>query len=136
MATINGAEILGFGDRIGRIEKGRVADIVLIDLDRIFDPYISPHQDLFDILMYRAKGSDVNTVIVNGEIVMRDRKILKVSKKDLSQRIRKESSREWTPQEKAFREAVQQLRRYLCDYYKDWYKEIALDPYYIFNSKI
>ena len=136
MATTNGAEILGFGDRIGRIEQGRVADIVLIDLDRIFDPYISPHQDLFDILMYRAKGSDVNTVIINGEIVMQDRKILKVSKKDLSQRIRKESSREWTPKEKAFREAVHQFRRYLCDYYKDWYKEIALDPYYIFNSKI
>lgn len=136
MATLNGAEMLGFGDQMGRLEKGRMADIVLIDLDRIFNPYIDPRQDIFDIFMYRAKGSDVNTVMINGEVVMKDRKILKINKKELSQKIREEASRGRTAQEKAFQEAVHTLRGYLCDYYKDWYEEIAMEPYYIFNSKI
>lgn len=136
MATVNGAEMLGFGDQIGRLEKGRRADIVLIDLDRILELYVDPRQDLFNVFLYRAKGSDVNTVMINGEVVMKDRKILKIEKKELSQRIREEASRERTAQEKAFQGAVRKLRGYLCEYYKDWYKEIALEPYYLFNSKI
>ncbi|MBM4324451.1 MAG: amidohydrolase family protein, partial [Deltaproteobacteria bacterium] len=135
MATVNGAEMLGFGDQIGRLEKGRRADIVSIDLDRILEPYIDPRQDLFDVFLYRAKGSDVKTVMIDGEIAMKDRKFLRIDKKGLSQRIKEEASREWTPHEKAFREAVRKLRKYLCDYYKDWYKESAFDPYYFFNSK-
>jgi cytosine/adenosine deaminase-related metal-dependent hydrolase len=136
MATVNGAEMLGFGDQIGRLEKGRRADIVLINLDRILQPYVDPRQDLFDVFLYRAKGSDVNTVIINGEVVMKDREILKIEKRELSQRIKEEGSRERTVEEKAFQEAVRKLRGYLSEYYKDWYQEIALEPYYIFNSKI
>jgi len=135
MATVNGAGMLGFGDQIGRLEKGRRADIVLIDLDRILQPYVDPRQDLFDVSLYRAKGSDVNTVMIDGDIVMRNRKLLPIDKKGLSQRIGEQASREWTPQEKAFREAVQTLREYLRTYYEKWYKEMRFDPYYLFNSK-
>lgn len=73
--------------------------------------------------------------MINGEVVMKDREILKIEKRKLSQKIREESSRERTVQEKAFQEAVRKLRGYLCEYYRDWYKEIALEPYYLFNSK-
>jgi len=135
MATVNGAEILGFGDEAGRLEKGRLADIVILDLDRIFEPYIDSKQDLFDVFLYRAKGSDVNTVLINGELVMREKELLKVDKKNLSRRIREEASREWTLQEKAFREATEKLRIHLRDYYKDWYRTVELEPYYIFNSR-
>jgi 5-methylthioadenosine/S-adenosylhomocysteine deaminase len=136
MATVNGAEMLGFGDQIGKLEKGKKADIVLIDLHRIFDPHINPQQNIFDILLYRAKGTDVNTVLINGEVIMKEREILKINKKELSKKIWEEASREKTAQEKTFQDAVGELRKYLCNYYRYWYKEIGLEPYYIFNSKI
>lgn len=136
MATVNGAEMLGFGNQIGKLEKGKKADIVLIDLKRIFDPHINPQQDIFDVFLYRAKGTDVNTVIINGEVVMRERKIVKINKKGLSKKIREEASREKTDHEKIFQDIIKELRKYLCNYYRDWYKELIFEPYYIFNSKI
>ena len=135
MATVNGAEMLGFGNQIGKLEKGRKADIVLIDLHRISDPYIHPQQNIFDILLYRAKGTDVNTVLINGEIVMKERKILKINKKELSKKIREEASRDETLQEKIFQNTIDELRKQLCNYYRDWYKELVFEPFYIFNSK-
>jgi 5-methylthioadenosine/S-adenosylhomocysteine deaminase len=72
MATIDGARALGLSDRIGSIEPGKKADLIVIDTRR---PHLVPMYHPASQLVYAAKGSDVNTVIINGRVVMEDGRI-------------------------------------------------------------
>ncbi|HST19613.1 MAG TPA: 5'-deoxyadenosine deaminase [Blastocatellia bacterium] len=69
MATISGAHALGLGDEIGSIESGKRADLALINLDH---PHTTPRPDLVSTIVYAAQTSDVETVIIDGRVVMRD----------------------------------------------------------------
>ncbi|MFH1789246.1 MAG: amidohydrolase [Candidatus Altiarchaeota archaeon] len=70
MATSQGAAALKIN--AGRIEEGRLADILLIDLDR---PELTPHYNLASDLVYAANGSCVDTMICDGKILMQERKV-------------------------------------------------------------
>ena len=72
MATIQGARALGLDDTIGSLEKGKKADLVIIDTDK---PHLTPMYDPVSHLVYAAMGSDVRTSIINGAIVMQDRRL-------------------------------------------------------------
>jgi 5-methylthioadenosine/S-adenosylhomocysteine deaminase len=76
MATINGARALGLEQEIGSIERGKRADIILIDLSK---PHTRPLGKVEHILVHCSLGSDVETVIIDGKIVMRNRTILTVN---------------------------------------------------------
>jgi 5-methylthioadenosine/S-adenosylhomocysteine deaminase len=75
MATIDGAKALHLEKEIGSLEKGKKADFVLISLD---EPNAVPMYDYYAQLAYALKASDVETVVIGGRIVMRDRKLLSV----------------------------------------------------------
>ncbi len=72
MATNGGASVLGLADRIGSISAGKRADVILLDL---MQPHLQPFYNPY-ALVYAASGGDVRTVIINGKIVMQNRKIL------------------------------------------------------------
>lgn len=72
MGTINGAKALGWNNEIGSIEVGKKADIILIDTDK---PHFYPHHNIISSLAYSAQASDVDTVIVDGKIIMEKREI-------------------------------------------------------------
>lgn len=72
MATIMGARALGLGDQIGSLEVGKKADIILLDLQK---PHLTPFYNLPGLLAYSALGSDVDTVIVDGRVLMQHRKL-------------------------------------------------------------
>ena len=69
MATINGAKALGMDKELGSIEEGKKADIILMDIDK---PHYYPRYNLVASLAYSAQSSDVETVIVDGKILMED----------------------------------------------------------------
>ncbi|MHA1626570.1 MAG: amidohydrolase, partial [Candidatus Asgardarchaeia archaeon] len=71
MATVDGAKVLGLDD-VGVIEKGKKADIIMLDLDGV---HLNPLNDVRSLIVYAAMGSDVDTVIVDGNIVMEGRRI-------------------------------------------------------------
>ena len=75
MVTIDAAHALGLGDEIGSLEVGKKADVVLVDL---FKPHTFPFQMPLHRTVYFANGSDVDTVIVDGRILMRGREVLSV----------------------------------------------------------
>jgi 5-methylthioadenosine/S-adenosylhomocysteine deaminase len=75
MATIRGARALGMQDRIGSIERGKLADLITI---RISEPHAIPMFDVYSHLVYVLKGSDVNDVMVNGRLIVRNRKVLTI----------------------------------------------------------
>lgn len=85
MATTVGARMLGRGHDLGSLEVGKLADVILIDLDR---PHLVPLYDVYAQLVHAASGADVETVIINGRIVMRDRQILTVDEHEVLERAR------------------------------------------------
>lgn len=68
MATINGARAMGLAEEIGSIEVGKRADLVALNMDR---PHLVPAADPVSAIVYAAKGSDVDTVLIDGQVVVR-----------------------------------------------------------------
>lgn len=73
MATVNGAKAIGMEGELGIIAPGALADIILVDTN---SPHMQPSNDLIADLVYCAKASDVDTVIVNGRLVVSEGKLL------------------------------------------------------------
>lgn len=80
MATINGAKALNVEDKIGSIEKDKYADIIIIDLETAMT---EPINDVFSNIVYNVKPNNVVTTIVNGKVVMEDRKIKGINEKEI-----------------------------------------------------
>lgn len=78
IATINGAKALGLEKEIGSIEVGKKADLAILDLNT---PSLTPRNNLLAGLSYSANGSEVDTVMINGQITMEGRKILSIDEK-------------------------------------------------------
>jgi 5-methylthioadenosine/S-adenosylhomocysteine deaminase len=73
MATIRGARALHLEKIIGSIETGKRADIVIVDFDNLNQ---TPFYNVYSHLVYATKASDVRTVIINGKVVMLNKRLL------------------------------------------------------------
>jgi 5-methylthioadenosine/S-adenosylhomocysteine deaminase len=85
MATIGGARALGMADRIGSLEAGKLADVVLVELRT---PELTPIYDVYAQLVYAIKGANVRTVVVGGHVVVRDRRMTTVDVDEVMARCR------------------------------------------------
>jgi len=72
MATINGAKALGLETKIGSLEAGKKADVVVVSMSSARQ---TPLHDPISHLVYATRGDDVRTVVVNGKVLMRDRRL-------------------------------------------------------------
>jgi 5-methylthioadenosine/S-adenosylhomocysteine deaminase len=79
MATIEGARVLGLSDRVGSIEAGKQADLIVIDLSGV---KTQPVFAVESAVVYAASGSNVTTTIVDGKVLMRDHRVLTVDVPD------------------------------------------------------
>lgn len=84
MATIKGARAIGLEDEIGSLEKGKQADIIIIDTD---SPHLIPMYNPVSHIVYSATGPDVRDVLVSGKITVRDRKILSLNIDDIMDKV-------------------------------------------------
>jgi 5-methylthioadenosine/S-adenosylhomocysteine deaminase len=75
MATREGARALGLDRVIGSIEPGKRADFIIVDRDR---PHLAPGTDPYSTLVYAARGTDVRTTVVDGEVLVRDFELVKL----------------------------------------------------------
>jgi 5-methylthioadenosine/S-adenosylhomocysteine deaminase len=73
MATIRGARALHLEGDIGSLERGKRADLIVVDMDA---PHQTPLYNVYSHLVYATKASDVRTVVIEGRVVMRDRRLL------------------------------------------------------------
>jgi len=80
MATIEGARALGLQDITGSLEIGKKADVIIIDTHK---PHLVPVYNPVSHIVYAAQGSDVQDVIVNGRILIKDRKFLAFDLEDI-----------------------------------------------------
>jgi len=86
MATIRGARALHLEKEIGSIEKGKRADLVVVDLD---DLNQTPYYNIYSDLVYATKAADVRTVIIEGRVVMRDRRLLTLNEETIKAEARR-----------------------------------------------
>lgn len=80
MATLEGAKALGLERVTGTLEVGKMADIILVDMEK---PHLYPHNDVCALLAYAANGSDVDTTIINGMVVMQNRKLQLLDEREI-----------------------------------------------------
>jgi 5-methylthioadenosine/S-adenosylhomocysteine deaminase len=78
MATENGAKACRID--AGTIDPGRLADVVIVNLRR---PNLTPVHDIVNSLVYCAKGADVETTIINGQVVMRERELVTMDEEEI-----------------------------------------------------
>ncbi|MEO7423268.1 MAG: amidohydrolase [Ornithinibacter sp.] len=88
-ATIEGARALGISDLIGSLEVGKRADLVLLDLEQ---PHLTPVHDVAALLVFAAGRADVTDVVVDGEVVVRDRRSTRLDMADLLARARERAA--------------------------------------------
>ena len=88
MATLGGAKALGTADSVGSLEPGKLADIILIDMNDIgFTPVTNPVSNL----VYSGSGDAVDSVIVNGKLLMRGKKLLTLDEESVMENALKHS---------------------------------------------
>jgi 5-methylthioadenosine/S-adenosylhomocysteine deaminase len=80
MATVRGARALHLEKLIGSIETGKRADIGIVDFDNLHQ---TPYFNVYSALVYSTKASDVRTVIINGRVIMLDRRLLTLDENDI-----------------------------------------------------
>ncbi|MGH9495601.1 MAG: amidohydrolase family protein [Candidatus Sulfotelmatobacter sp.] len=85
MATIDGARAIHKEKKIGSLEVGKKADLILISLN---EPNAVPMYDIYAQIAYSLKGSDVETVVIGGKIVMRNRKLLTIDEPKVLEKAR------------------------------------------------
>jgi 5-methylthioadenosine/S-adenosylhomocysteine deaminase len=90
MATTQGAKALSWEDEIGSIEVGKKADLSIINLKK---PHLCPMYNEASHLVYAAKASDVETVIINGRIVMENRQLTTLSIQKVVDMVEKAKTR-------------------------------------------
>ena len=73
MATVEGARAMGLAGELGIIKEGALADVILIDLQK---PHLQPLGDVVSTLVYSAKASDVEMVVVGGRVVVENRRVV------------------------------------------------------------
>ena len=90
MATIEGAKVLGMEDEIGTIEVGKKADMIFIKTDKI---HLQPENDVCSNIVYSANGSDVDSVMIDGNLIMQGRKMRNLNEKEVMRHVKKIAKR-------------------------------------------
>lgn len=90
MATAHGGYIMGSGEKLGHLKEGCLADISLLDLN---SPHMVPLHNAYNSLVHCETGASVDTVIINGKVVMEGKKLTMVNERDIIQEIKEKVER-------------------------------------------
>ncbi len=134
MATLNAAVPTFFHDEIGALEKGRRADVVLLDMTDIQGPYLDPDVHIVDALLYRGKARHVDTVIIGGEVVLRNGRFTRINKEDVLRELKDRFARPLETSVVETRQMVEQLLPHVERFYQSWRPEEG-PPHYRYNSR-
>jgi cytosine/adenosine deaminase-related metal-dependent hydrolase len=135
MATEDGAATTPFGDRVGVLAVGRAADLVLLPWRQIAYPYLEPETPVLDAVVHRARAAAIDTVIVAGEVVLRDGRITRVDKAAVLEELAASLRRPRTPEEEHRRRLSRAVFPHVRAFYGGWLDPESLDPFYRQSSR-
>jgi 5-methylthioadenosine/S-adenosylhomocysteine deaminase len=139
MGTRNGAAVLGFDGLIGTLERGKRADVVLLDLEAMSEPYSYEGHDPLDLLLYRGKSAHIRSVLVDGEMLLDRGQFTRIDRDEIIAKLREAIPRDYRQQFETRNRLMKRLRGAIADHFQPWYAEIEsreTQPYYLMNSRI
>jgi 5-methylthioadenosine/S-adenosylhomocysteine deaminase len=89
-ATRGSAQVIGLADQIGAVEPGFLADLILVDMS---GPHVQPLHSVSASLVYATRASDVQTMIVDGKVIMRDRELLTLDRAEIVEQVNRAMAR-------------------------------------------
>jgi cytosine/adenosine deaminase-related metal-dependent hydrolase len=134
MATVNGARALGLEDKVGTLEVGKKADLLLIDLDDLHYPCVAPDVPLIRTLLKRGKPELVDLVMVDGRPIYQDGSFLRFDLDEMYDRLDRVMDRvDWQGTHKK-QALAQEVLPYIRKYYAEWTPQ-DIHPWYICNAR-
>ena len=137
MATENGAHTTPFGAHIGTLAPGKAADIVVMNWKHIAYPYLDAAVPVVDAVVQRARTHGVETVLVAGEVVLRDRRFTRLDKHAAQEELARQLRAPLAPHEERRIELSRRVFPSFKQFYADegYLKPCEHDPFYRMNSK-
>ena len=138
MGTRSGAEVLGFDSLVGTLKRGKQADLVILDLEAMSEPYTCEDHHPLDLLLCRGAARHVRTVMAGGELLLDKGTLTRFDRREVIRKLREAVSARYAPR---FREAnapMPALRAAIAAHFRPWYDEIARwdkKPYYWMNNR-
>jgi cytosine/adenosine deaminase-related metal-dependent hydrolase len=120
MATEHGALTTAFGDTIGTLEPGRLADCVLMRLSPIVEPYLDPATPFLDALLHRARPAHIESVVIGGELVYHEGRFTRIDREGVLAELQEQLRAPLSAREEAGRELSRRLLPFIRSYYTGW----------------
>ena len=137
IATINGARVCGFAGAAGTLAPGAKADAVLVDLARVENaPWLDPRSDIVEAFVQRALGSDVDTVVVGGRVVVEDRVFRTMDVDALFRDVRTFCERGLPREHQERADMLARIKPYMQRWYRGWEEGVVREPFYRMNSRV
>jgi cytosine/adenosine deaminase-related metal-dependent hydrolase len=134
MATANGARTVGYGDEIGTLEPGKAADVVVMRLANMMEPYLDPDVSIVDALVHRGRAADVETVLVGGEVVLRNGRFTRLDRDEILTALAASLGRPLLPHEERRRQLSRKILPHVRRFYDDW-RPACGAPFYGVNER-
>jgi len=136
MATVGGAKTTPFGTRIGTLEIGKAADMVLLDWQQISYPYLDAEMPVLDAVIQRAKTEGVRAVMAAGEIIYQDGKFTRVDRDAALRQLSDLLKRPLSTEELERRQLSKAVLPHVKAFYEGYYDAAAHVPYYRQSSRV
>lgn len=130
MATENGAHTTSFSDRVGTLEPGKAADMVLMDWEELAYPYLDDTIPVLEAVLHRSKTRSIRTVICNGEVILQDGRFTKLDKDALLEELAQSLRVPLTAEELRRRELAKEVFPYVKKVYDGWYDSHSHESFY------
>ena len=132
IATQGGARLMGKENEIGRLRPGYRADLMVVDLERLVRPWVSPEIDPLELILLRARKDDVRCVLVDGEVVMRDGHVTGFDERAAADALAEHLCAQPLPRINA--DIAARMRPHLEAWYQRW-EVPPLRPYTKYNAR-
>jgi 5-methylthioadenosine/S-adenosylhomocysteine deaminase len=129
MASEHAAQTTGFAGRIGRLEPGRAADIVLLDWNEVARPYLDARTSLLDAVVLRAREKAVDTVFAGGRKVVAQGRVVSIDRDAVLAEIAARLAAPPSSAEQTARQMSDRLAPYLESWFRAYPENQAIRPY-------
>jgi cytosine/adenosine deaminase-related metal-dependent hydrolase len=131
MGTVNGGRVSTFGASCGRLVKGGFADLIILDLERVGHPYLEASVDLLDAVVYRARSSDIVTVVAAGRILVDEGKLVGIDEQALVRELADLARGEIPESAREVMSVRRSLEPYVKAFYGGWTPEGERASYHV-----
>ena len=121
MATVSGAQACRLEEHVGTLERGKHADVVLMNLDRMTDGLGPSELAVTELLFQRGRDRHIDAVLVDGEVVFADGKPTNFDSAAVVAELRARFAKPLAPHEEQRRAIAHALRPYVRDFYRGWH---------------